>query len=116
MDINLTTRFNVGDKVWHKSFLDNYLSASEESRPFIEFYIPYMLYKIKDIKVEIRLDGTSAVLYSLDFYITPSPKFTSIQSPPQITDIYEENLYSFEEGVNAINSKIADFQNYLLSL
>ena len=90
MNISVTTLFDVGDKVWVKNSLDQFLSVEDTMRPYIHFYIPYMLFEVKNIRVKASaISGEEEViLYDLQPAVAPSSQYTATQYVSQTDNIH----------------------------
>jgi len=118
MDITVTTKFDIGDKVWVKSQLDKYLETTNNMDLFLSFYVPHMLFEITDIKVTASQQSgeEELIVYDLEFTVPASDVYTATVQMTGRNNITEDNLYSLEEGRTAIKNKLTDFETNLDAL
>ena len=83
--INVTTLFDVEDKVFIKNQLDNLTGIEEVMRPFLSFYLPNLLFKVLSIQViDDGESGGERIIYTLERTIPVSEDYTGVN---EITEI-----------------------------
>lgn len=121
-DFTVSSLFNIGDKVFLKSNLDDFLDTNGSMEGFLNFDGNKLIMTVEEIVFIVYFETDSLsqqtqqikVLYNLkaNNYV-PNPDYTAVDETVFIKGIEETGLYSYEEGKNLINQKISNFQNYL---
>jgi len=123
-NFTFTSIFDVGDKVFLKSNLDSFLDTTNNMEGFLNIDGNKQVLKIKEVVFisyfEIDNQGNQInkekILYNLVQNSIPEDSYTSVEEDVFINGIEEDGLYSYDEGKDKINQKIADFQDYLNNL
>lgn len=121
-NFTFSSLFDVGDKVFLKSNLDDFLDTTGTMEGFLSFDGNKLIMTVEEIVFISYLETNNSgqqvqqtkILYNLkaNNYI-PNPDYTAVDETVFVKGIEETNLYSYDEGKTKINEKIASFQNYL---